>query len=154
MADPVLATVMVLATVASGLVAGLFAAFAYAVSPGLRRVDDVVFVPTVRAVNAAILNPVFGLLFGGGALAVVVAAVLSWDSEARGWVLAGAALQLATVAVTLVANVPLNEALAAGDDRDERLRASYERRWNVWNLVRTVTAEAATVCLVVACLRL
>ena len=51
-------TVLALATVASGLVAGLFAAFAYAVSPGLRRMDEEAFVQIVRAVDAAILNPV------------------------------------------------------------------------------------------------
>lgn len=145
--------VLALATVASGLVAGLFAAFAYAVSPGLRRVDDEAFVQIVRAVNAAILNPVFGLLFGGGLVAVALAAVLAWDTAGRTWVLAGAVLYVATVGVTGAANVPLNEAMAAGDATPARLRSDYEARWNAWNLVRTATSVAAAGCLVVACLR-
>lgn len=145
--------VLALATVASGLVAGLFAAFAYAVSPGLRRVDDEAFVQIVRAVNAAILNPVFGLLFGGGLVTVALAAVLAWDTTGRTWVLAGAVLYVATVGVTGAVNVPLNEALAAGDATPARLRSDYEARWNAWNLVRTATSVAAAGCLVVACLR-
>jgi uncharacterized membrane protein len=147
-------TVLVLATVSAGLAAGLFAAFGYAVSPGLRRVDDEAFVQTVRAVNAAILNPVFGLLFGGGLVAAGLAAALAWSTDARGWVLAGALLQAATVAVTMVANVPRNEALATGEGPASALRAAYEPGWNAWNLVRTATGVGATCCLLLACLRL
>jgi uncharacterized membrane protein len=146
--------VLLLATVTTGLVAGLFAAFAYAVSPGLRRVDDETFVGTVRAVNAAILNPVFGLLFGGSLVAALLAAVLAWDTGARGWVVAGAVLQVVTVGVTMLANVPRNEELAAGESSADRLRADYESRWNAWNVVRTATGVAATASLAAACLRL
>ncbi len=143
-------TALTLATLSTGLVAGLFAAFAYAVSPGLRRVDDQAFVQTMRAVNAAILNPVFGLLFAGGLVAVVAAAVLTWSGDARPWVVAGAVLYAATVLVTLGANVPLNDALAAGDASPAQLRAAFEDAWVGWNLVRTATGTAAFGCLVVA----
>ena len=67
--------------------------------------------------------------------------------------LAGAVLYVATVGVTGAANVPLNEAMAAGDATPARLRSDYEARWNAWNLVRTATSVAAAGCLVVACLR-
>ncbi|MCX6406307.1 MAG: DUF1772 domain-containing protein [Propionibacteriales bacterium] len=143
-------TVLTFATLSTGLVAGLFAAFAYAVSPGLRRVDDDAFVQTMRAVNAAILNPVFGLLFAGGLVAVVAAGVLTWSSEARPWVVAGAVLYAATVLVTLAANVPLNDALAVGDGSPAHLRSAFEDAWTRWNLVRTATGTAAFGCLVVA----
>ena len=46
----------------AGLVAGLFAGFAYAVMPGLRRADDATVVQAMREVNRAILNPVFAVL--------------------------------------------------------------------------------------------
>lgn len=143
-------TVLTLATFSTGLVAGLFAAFAYAVSPGLRRMDDGAFVQTMRAVNIAILNPVFGLLFAGGLVAVVAATVLTWHTDARPWVVAGAVLYAATVLVTVAANVPLNDALAAGDASPAHLRAAFEDAWTRWNLVRTVTGAAAFCCLVVA----
>lgn len=147
-------TALTLATLSTGLVAGLFAAFAYAVSPGLRRVDDGAFVQTMRAVNAAILNPVFGLLFAGGLLAVVAAAVLTWSTDARPWVVAGAVLYAATVLLTLAANVPLNDALAAGAGSAAHLRAAFEDAWTRWNLVRTGTGTAAFACLAVAGLHL
>jgi uncharacterized membrane protein len=54
--------------------------------------------------------------------------------------------------ITFVANVPLNDELAAvyPDARREVLaqaRADYEDPWNTWNAVRTVACTAALACL-------
>ncbi|WP_373564207.1 MULTISPECIES: hypothetical protein [unclassified Streptomyces] len=45
-----------LAVLATGLMAGLFAAFAYAVMPGLGRSGDRTFVEAMRNINKTILN--------------------------------------------------------------------------------------------------
>ena len=86
-ASNVRAGVLLLATVTTGLMAGLFAAFAYAVMPGLARVDDRSFVAGMRSINQAILNGWFALCFGG-ALVCTLAAVLlhlpAGDDEAAG----------------------------------------------------------------------
>ncbi len=149
------ATLLVLAALTSGLVAGLFAAFAYSVMPGLRRVDDRAFVQTMRGINRAILNPVFGVLFGGALVLSVGAALAAWDEPGvRWWALAGAVLYAATLAVTGARNVPLNESLDRGEGPDAILRAAFEVPWTRWNLLRTATNVASATCLLVALLRL
>ena len=52
---------LVAATITNGLMAGLFAAYSYAVMPGLGRAGDRTFVEAVQQTNAAILNGWFGV---------------------------------------------------------------------------------------------
>ena len=130
----------------TGLVAGLFAGFAYAVMPGLRRADDATVVRAMREVNRAILNPVFAVLFAGSLLLGIVATVAARDGDGAGWALAGLVTYVATVAITIGRNVPLNEALERGEDEPSELRARFERPWTRWNLARTATNVASTAC--------
>ena len=55
--------VLVSATVAVGLNAGLFAGFSYAVLPALRAVEDRVFIEVMQRINVVIINPLFLLIF-------------------------------------------------------------------------------------------
>jgi uncharacterized membrane protein len=148
-------TLVSVATILLGLSAGLFAAFSYAVMPGLRRTDDATFVSAMRAINVAILNPVFGLVFVGAGVAAAAAVAAAWGSDARSWLLAGLALHvLGAFVVTGVVNVPLNDALEAGTDRAEQLRAAFENRWVIANHVRSVLTTASFACLVIGAGRL
>ena len=143
------------ATVLMGLSAGLFTTFSYAVMPGLRRTDDTTFVQTMRAINIAILNPVFGLIFVGAGIAAAAAVIAGWGSAARPWLLAGLLLYVAgAFIVTGAVNVPLNDALEAGTDSAAQLRAAFEDRWVVSNYVRSVLTTAAFVSLVIGLGRL
>lgn len=143
--------VAVLAVLTTSLVAGLFAAFSYAVMPALRRVDDVVLVRTMQAVNRAILNPVFLPLFLGALVLDVAATVLTWSDEgARIWALAGTVAYAATVAITVTRNVPLNEALDRDVGSPADQRAAFESPWTRWNHARTATNVLAAVLLLVA----
>ena len=61
-----------------------------------------------------------------------------------------------TFGVTLVFNVPRNDALAVVDPASAegaRLWAGYVRIWTAWNHVRTVAAVAAAAALTVALVR-
>ncbi len=146
---------IVLAVVLTGLSAGLFATFSYAVMPGLRRCDDASFVQAMRGINIAILSPVFAVVFVGAALVTVAALVAGWGSDARPWMIAALALYvLGAFAVTGAVNVPLNDALEAGIDDVSRLRTSFEPRWVVWNHARSLTTTGALVCLAVGAVRL
>lgn len=141
----------VLAVLSTSLVAGLFAAFSYAVMPALRRVDDVVLVRSMQAINRAILNPVFLPLFLGALLLDVVVTVLVWSAEdVRTWALAGTVAYAATVAITVARNVPLNEALDRDVGTPAEQRDAFERSWTRWNHVRTATNVLAAVLLLVA----
>ena len=136
------------AVVTNGLMAGLFAAYSYAVMPGLGRTDDRTFVAAMQQTNAAILNGWFGVCFGGAVLLAAVAAVLHRGRPGLGWIMAGLVLYVAVLGVTFAVNVPLNDALAAAGDVDPAgARARFEGLWVRWNVVRAVLSTAAFGCL-------
>lgn len=157
-ASNIRAGVLLLATVTTGLTAGLFAAFAYAVMPGLARVDDRAFVAGLRAINQAILNGWFALCFGGALVCTLAAVLLHLPAGLRGplpWLIAGLVLYVLVLAVTAAVNVPLNDRLEAGAARladPAELRATFESAWVRWNVVRAVLNTAAFGCLGVALL--
>lgn len=88
--------VLCTATVASGLVAGLFYAFSVSVMRGLGRTGDSTFVEAMQNVNVAILNGWFALAFVGAPLSTSLAAVLHLDdgTTQQTWILLAWALLL------------------------------------------------------------
>ncbi len=68
------------ATITNGLMAGLFAAYSYAVMPGLARAGDRTFVEAMQQTNAAILNGWFGICFGGALVFALAAATACGQS--------------------------------------------------------------------------
>jgi uncharacterized membrane protein len=134
--------------VASGLLAGVFLAFAVGVMPALRAVDSRTFVHVMNRVNVVIVNPVFLLVFlGAPALAVAGLFV-----ERSGPSVAGAVLGVATLVVTIAWNIPLNNDLAAVslDGAVDAARRHFETSWTVGNIVRTLTGAGCFVCLLLA----
>ncbi|MEP7089408.1 MAG: anthrone oxygenase family protein [Nocardioidaceae bacterium] len=151
------APVLLLATVLAGLQAGTYYTWATGVMPGLARVDDHGFVSTLQHINVAIVNPVFMLSFFGAPLVAAVAVATSGPT-ARPWTVAALVLALGTVVVTVAANVPLNDALAAAGPVDRiadlgAAREHFEGLWTRWNVVRTLTSTGALACLTWAALR-
>ncbi|GAA3096661.1 DUF1772 domain-containing protein [Streptosporangium carneum] len=147
----ILQTVSLLAaTVTAGLMAGLFAAFAYAVMPGLGRSHDRTFVEAMQRINVAIVNGWFMFCFLGGLLFTVLALVLHLGSgrEVLPWIVAALVLYGVMFVVTAAVNVPLNDQLARagspGDIADlAEVRRLFESRWVTWNLVRAVANVVA-----------
>jgi uncharacterized membrane protein len=140
---------LVAATITTGLMAGLFAAFSYAVMPGLAKTDDATFVSSMQRINVAILNPVFGICFGGALVFGVLAFLLHLRRpQALPWVIAGVALYVAVLFVTMAVSVPLNDRLAAAGSADPAAaRAAFEDAWVRWNVLRSVLSVAAFGCL-------
>lgn len=149
---------MLAATLSTGLMAGLFAAFAYSVMPGLARASDHTLVEAMQRINVAIMNPVFMLPFMGSIPLLGLATLLAWRTPGRpalAWLIAAFACYLLAFIVTSGINVPLNDQLArAGDpDRIEDLaavRSTFERRWTAWNILRAVLHTASFACMVSA----
>ncbi|MFF9099024.1 DUF1772 domain-containing protein [Streptomyces rubrogriseus] len=138
--------VLVAATVAAGLMAGAFYVFACAVMPALARSGDRVYVDVMRDINDVIQNPVFLLVFMG---ALALAGLAGWQSRGlpgSRWIWAGAAAYALAFLVTVVGNVPLNDALARPGD-PAALRERFEDPWVAWNVVRAVLSTLATACL-------
>lgn len=147
--------VLALATaLGCGLIAGLFFAFSVCVMAALARLPAAQGMAAMQAINAAILNPVFlGVFFAvpAGCAVLAVAAALGHAGPGGGYLLAGAGVYLAgSFAVTLLFNVPRNNALAAAapdGPAGERLWPAYLRVWTAWNHVRTIASLAAAALL-------
>jgi uncharacterized membrane protein len=140
-------TLLIAATISTGLVAGLFYGFACAVMPGLGQVDDASFVTVFRAINRRILNGWFMIAFVGSPLLIVATGVAQfvvggpqpWEPLAT-----AAALTVISSAITGRVNVPLNNALdAAGSGDPARQRSAFETRWRRANIARSVASSAA-----------
>ena len=139
---------LVAATITNGLMAGLFAAYSYAVMPGLGRTDDRTFVEAMQQTNAAIRGGWFGICFGGALLFAAAAAVLHFGRPGLPWIVAGVVLYAAVLAITFRVNVPLNDRLAAAGDPatladPAAVRGAFEQTWVRWNVVRAACSTAA-----------
>jgi uncharacterized membrane protein len=144
------------ATLAMGLMAGVFGLYAHAIMPGLGKTDDRTFVGAFQEIDRAIINPWFMVSFLGALVFSVLAAVLHLREDERSvlpWIVAAVVLYAAVFVVTIAVNVPLNDELkAAGDpDRIADLAAVREQfdesRWAAWNVARAVATTAAFGCL-------
>jgi len=138
------------AALGCGLVAGVFFAFSTFVMSALARLQPKAGITAMQSINITAINPLFMMaLFGTGAacLFLIASSLSNWQQPGAIYLLVGSLLYLiGTVLVTIVFNVPLNNALAtAKPDSAEgaTLWASYLTNWTFWNHVRTVTALAA-----------
>ena len=137
------------AVLGSGLVAGIFFAFSNFIMAGLGRIPPEQGVAAMQSINVTVLNPLFfAVFFGTAALALaLVALALLGHAPGTPWLLAGALLYLVgCIVVTMTANVPLNNALAAvapGSPEAAQLWTHYLARWTLWNTVRTIASLLA-----------
>ncbi len=151
--------VLLVAVMSSGILAGFFLTYAFTIMPGLATTEDQVFVEAFQGLERmfgtfefGINWPViFGYLFGP----VVMAVAMVLHRKAgpiRWWSLAAFVLTIATIAITQIINVPLNDAInAAGNPtvtEATQVRTDFrEDWWRAWNLARGATAAGAFVCL-------
>ncbi|WP_329095867.1 DUF1772 domain-containing protein [Actinomadura citrea] len=146
---------MMAALISTGLMAGLFTGFAYAVMPGLNRSSDRTLIEAMQGINKAILNPAFMLPFMGSIPLIALAVFLAWRGHGRPvmpWLIAALALYLIAFMVTSGVNVPLNDQLAkAGDPQHinhlDTVRDQFENKWVIGNIVRALLHTAAFACL-------
>jgi uncharacterized membrane protein len=162
MLNVMLSASLIAATVAVGLMAGVFALYSNAIMPGLGRTDDRTFVGAFQAIDSAIINPAFlstfvgALLFTGAAAALLF---LRGGSLVLPWVLAAFVQYLAVFVITMAINVPLNDGIkAAGDPGQIANLAQVRRRfdeakWIRWNHVRALATIGAFACLIAALLQ-
>jgi uncharacterized membrane protein len=155
--DSALFVLTFVAALGCGLMAGAFFAFSSFVMQALGRLAPAAGIAAMQSINIVVINRLFlGVLFGTGALCLVLAVMapmaLPWPGTA--WSVAGSVLYVVgNVVVTMVGNVPLNNALAAARPESAEgaeLWARYLVRWTAWNHVRTVTGIAATACFILA----
>ncbi|MGW9629453.1 anthrone oxygenase family protein [Agromyces sp. NPDC055520] len=149
---------LIIATLGTGIVAGVFFAFSGFVTQGLARLPAADAARAMREINVtAVRAPLMLAIFGTALVvaALVVFAVLGEPEGATWWSLAGAALYLVgVVGVTGGANVPRNNRLATPSAADAAALAdawqAFRPGWVAWNHVRTITATAACLAFVLA----
>ena len=149
------------ATLTTGLIAGVFYAYAVSVNLGLAAQPDAAYIATMQAINERIQNPLFFLSFFGAVLFLLAALVVYSPRPRSGrfWLIALACVLYVGggFLLTVFVNVPLNENLArvaadASPGELARARAEYEDPWNFWNGVRAMFSFLAFLALVCACL--
>lgn len=149
--DVIQAAALVAATVSMGLMAGVFAIYANAIMPGLRRTDAGTFVGAFRSIDRAIINPPFLLTFFGALVLTGLAAALQLDDGGAllAWTVAAFVLYLAVVLITFRIHLPRNDAIKAATDPDlAAVRRRFdEAAWVRWNVVRALASTAALGCL-------
>jgi uncharacterized membrane protein len=139
---------LLLSALLSGLIAGLFYSYSCSVNPGLGKLSDAEYVRAMQSINREILNPVFFASFTGTLLVLPLAAWLSYSFPAgpRFYFLVTASIVylVAVFGVTMFANVPLNNMLAAFDPALAppggltAHRTAFEGPWNRYHFIRTL----------------
>jgi uncharacterized membrane protein len=140
-----------------GLVAGLYFTFSAFVMTALGRLDQAAGVSAMNAINVDIVRSLFMPLFLGTTLASAALAIIAlfrWGQPGSLALLAGGVLYVVGMfVVTMVCNVPLNNALAAADPAatgTAPLWARYLKDWTMWNHVRTIASTAAAALFIAA----
>jgi uncharacterized membrane protein len=155
--NDVLFALKLFAALGCGLVAGIFFAFSTFVMKALAQQPPAQGIAAMQSINITVINPWFMTAFLGTGLACLLLTVFSlfkWQQTGSVYLIAGSLLYLiGTVLVTMLGNVPLNDALAiAKPDSTEgmNLWSSYLTNWTFWNHVRTVAALAAAALFTIA----
>ncbi|MER8572360.1 DUF1772 domain-containing protein [Mesorhizobium sp. M1338] len=138
------------AAIGSGIIGGVFFAFSSFVVPGLARMPAAGGIAAMNSINVTAVTPLFMTALFGTALACLIVgagAVMGWSQPGSLWLIAGSLVYLiGVVVVTMVFNVPLNDALAAVDPASASgasLWSRYLNEWVMWNHVRTISGIAA-----------
>ncbi|MFB8236936.1 DUF1772 domain-containing protein [Kitasatospora purpeofusca] len=155
---------LVAATVTTGLTAGLFYTYACSVTPGLGSTGDFMVAQVMQRLNVAILNGWFLVGFVGALVFTSVAVVLHLPSDGRRVLPAAVGALVcytASLVVTRMVNLPLNQALAqqAGElgrarelsltaqlgrtGQPVRMCGPFRARWVRWNAARALLSTAA-----------
>jgi uncharacterized membrane protein len=147
------------AAIGCGLVAGIFFAFSSFVMAALGRLPSDHGIAAMNAINVTVINPVFMLAFFGTAalcLAASAGVALRWTASSGTLVLLASVIYLVgCIGVTMLRNVPLNNALAVvtlGTSEAAALWTRYLNEWTFWNTVRTVAPIVSAVLFTVALL--
>ena len=145
------------AALGSGLMAGVFFAFSTFVMRALAVLPHAQGIEAMQSINRTVINAWFlGGFLGTAASCVLLAAaaLYSWHQPGAVVMLSGSLLYLiGTFLVTVVHNVPMNDALervqSTGEDASDHW-ARYVARWTAWNHVRTAAALLGATLLTLA----
>ena len=143
------------------LVTGFIFTYAIVVMPGFSKMNDKEFLKAFQVTDAIIQNnqPLFMLTWIGSIISIlstiVISIVILGISDAWYIVLVGIIYLLGVQVVTFSIHIPLNNHLQQFDfDKldDEKLnkeRLKFEKKWNYFNNFRTVIAFFVSLALII-----
>jgi uncharacterized membrane protein len=140
--------ILILSILFTGLTAGLCFTWYNAVTPGIGRLDNIGFLRAFQAMNRAIINGKFMIVFMGPTILLFLNTYLFRNtSTAFGLFLVAAILFFVGIGlVTVFGNVPLNEILDTSNLEVlskielQELRDKFEQPWNRWHTIRTASS--------------
>jgi uncharacterized membrane protein len=137
-----------------GLIAGLYFAFSAFIMRALRAIEPAAGIAAMNSINTAILRSTFMPLFLGTTLASAALAVIGFmqpgSPRAPPLIAGGLVYVIGMFVVTMTFNVPLNNALIRGGERDAATWQHYLAIWTRWNHVRTAASLAAAALFIAA----
>ncbi|MGB5484212.1 DUF1772 domain-containing protein [Parasphingorhabdus sp.] len=143
------------AALSAGLMAGIYFAFSVFVVQALDTAGREVGMTAMQSINRTIVKSLFLPLFFASSLAclfLAVRGVVTWGTPGAWQMVGGSALYLlGMLLVTIIGNVPLNNALEASDvhgPEGEAMWRRYRQRWLPWNHVRTLSCTGSLALLV------
>ena len=155
--------ILIVTATSIGLIAGLFYGYSCSVNNGLGKLSDEGYLTAMQSINREILNTVFFSSFIGTLLLLPISTWFEYKSGISGtfYLLLAATLLYAIGAfgVTMLGNVPLNEALnkfnipAATADQLAKQRAMFEGTWNRLHSIRTFASVASFILTIIACIK-
>lgn len=144
-----------IAVIAYALVGGVFLAFSDFIMRSLAITSGHGGIEAMQAINREVFHWIFMALFLGMAAASVAIAVygaFALNGMAGTLIMmAGLVYLFGCFAVTLLFNVPMNEALAGMETASDTTSAywleTYVPRWTLWNSVRTAACAVSAALL-------
>jgi uncharacterized membrane protein len=140
-----------------GLMAGVYFAFSTFIMTALGRLDQAAGIAAMNAINVDIVRSLFMPLFLGttvvGAALVVMGVLRLSEPGAVSMITGGGLYVVGMFVVTVVFNVPLNDALAAVQPSSPEagaVWAAYLKDWIFWNHARTVASAVASALFIFA----
>jgi uncharacterized membrane protein len=148
----ILTPLALLSLLLSGAIFGFFYAWVCSTMWGLDMTDPNTAIKAMQAMNASVRNAIFAPAFFGTPvvlLATALVARLAGAHRAALWFGAGGVTYLfGGLVLTIMVNVPMNEALAQvaiplTPDAAADIWASYSAPWQRWNIARTIMSGVA-----------
>lgn len=157
MLEKIIFALTMLASLGSGMIAGVFFIFSFAIMRALSRITPFSGMWAMQSINIYILNPVFlGVFLGTGIICagLAITGVVRWHLPGSAWLIAGTMIYIVgSIGVTVIFNVPMNNALMVADPATPeglQVWAKYLTDWTFWNHIRTLASLAACASLIMA----
>jgi uncharacterized membrane protein len=150
--------VLMLGILFTGLTAGLCFTWSNTITPGIGRLNDLSFLQSFQAMNRAIINPSFLIVFFTPVVFLSVNAFLHRNAHPTtfwAFLLAAVLFFVGIGLVTIFKNVPLNEMLDKTILENlsslelKELRTKFEKPWNRWHIQRTIASFIAFALLLI-----